>query len=281
VPAGTVADTQGRTPLGGCRATGHRRSATRPHGHHPTHASRRGSVARVCGRFLSLSDPGLLAERFRVDEVRTEALPPRWNVAPTLDVYSVIERDGTRRLGTLRWGFVPHWTERLRGARTPINARIETVATSRMFADAFAKRRCLLPADGFYEWQVREDGSKQPFHLHAPDGGPFAFGGIWTVWRDPAAVADAGADEVTPLFSTAIVTTAATGPLRDIHERVPLIVPERLWADWLTADADDAPHLEAAVRALGPPTLVAEPITTRVNDVRNEGAELLEPANPA
>lgn len=231
----------------------------------------------MCGRFLSLSDPELLAERFAVDEVRTDPLPQRWNVAPSTDVYSVIERGGSRRLGTLRWGFIPHWTERLRGARTPINARLETVATTRMFADAFARRRCLLPADGFYEWQVREDGSKQPYHLHDPDGAPLAFAGIWTSWRDPEATPDPDTGEVAPLFSTAIVTTAASGELAAIHERVPLILPRQLWADWLTADADEAPHLEAAVRALGPPALVAEPISTRVNAVRNEGPELLEP----
>jgi putative SOS response-associated peptidase YedK len=235
----------------------------------------------VCGRFLSLSDPDRLAERFAVDDVRTGSLGQRWNVAPTLDVYAVIEREGSRRLGTLRWGFVPHWTQRLKGARTPINARLETVSTSRMFASAFEKRRCLLPADGFYEWQVREDGTKQPYHLHAPDGEPLAFGGIWTVWRDPSAEPDRATGEVAPLFSTAIVTTAASGALTDIHERVPLILPERLWADWLTASPQEAPHLEAAARALGPPALVAEPISTRVNDVRNEGAELLEPLNPA
>jgi putative SOS response-associated peptidase YedK len=239
----------------------------------PSASTAPASLDPVCGRFLSLSDPGLLAERFEVDEVRTEPLPPRWNVAPSLDVYAVIEREATRRLGTLRWGFVPHWTTRLRGARTPINARLETVATTAMFARAFAERRCLLPADGFYEWQVRDDGTKQPYHLHAPDGAPFAFGGIWTVWRDPEAGADAD-----PLYSTAIVTTGASGPLAEIHDRVPLIVPRQLWADWLTATPEDAPHLEAAVRALAPPALVAEPISTRVNNVRNEGAELLNPA---
>jgi putative SOS response-associated peptidase YedK len=236
----------------------------------------------VCGRFLSLSDPEQLAERFAVDEVRTEPLPPRWNVAPTLEVYSVIEREGTRRLGTLRWGFVPHWTKQLKGARTPINARLETVASSRMFADAFARRRCLLPADGFYEWQVGRDGTEQPYHLHDPDGAPLAFAGIWTVWRDPQGTPDPETGEVPPLFSTAIVTTAASGPLAEIHERVPLILPPTLWRDWLTADRDEAPRLEAAVRALDPPALVAEPISTRVNDVRNEGAELLDPPpNPA
>lgn len=235
-----------------------------------------GSLVGVCGRFLALSDPQLLAERFEVDQVRTEPLPQRWNVAPSLDIYAIIERDDTRRLGTLRWGFVPHWTTQLKGARTPINARVETVATTRMFATAFAKRRCLLPADGFYEWQVRDDGTKQPYHLHAPDGEPFAFGGIWTVWRDPAADEDAD-----PVFSTAIVTMPASGRLAEIHERVPLIVPERLWSDWLTATPEEAPHLEDAVRALAPPALVAEPISDRVNNVRNEGPDLLAPLNPA
>lgn len=229
----------------------------------------------MCGRYASFSSQEQLAEHFHVDEVRSDPLPPRWNVAPTLDVYSVIERRGTRRLGTLRWGFVPHWTRVLKGARTPINARLEDVATTKMFATSFAKRRCLLPADGFYEWQAPDDGRlKRPFHLHAPDGAPLALAGIWTVWRDPA-----GGEDADPLFSTAIITTAASGELARIHDRVPLIVPERLWADWLTADADEAPHLETAVRALGPPDLVAEPITDRVNDVKNEGPELLEPAS--
>ena len=233
----------------------------------------------MCGRYVSVSTPEQLAEHFAVDEVRTDPLPPRWNVAPTLDVYAVIERDGTRRLGTMRWGFVPYWTKALKGARTPINARLETVATTKMFASSFEKRRCLLPADGFYEWQAPETdgGTKQPYHLHAPDGEPFAFAGIWTVWRDPEG--DPGDDgEVDPLFSAAIVTTAAEGELTRIHERVPLILPRRLWSDWLTADPSEAPHLEAALQALGSPSLVAEPITTRVNDVRNEGPELLEPA---
>jgi putative SOS response-associated peptidase YedK len=243
----------------------------------------------VCGRFVSVSDHEHLAETFAVDEVRTDALERRWNVAPSLDIYAVIERDGSRRLGTLRWGFVPHWTTALKGARTPINARLETVASSKMFAAAFAERRCLLPADGFYEWRQPADGGpKEPYHLHRPDGAPFAFAGIWTVWRDPATRrrdvgedAGDGVGDPTPVFSTAIVTTAAEGELARIHERVPVIVPEWLWADWLSADADEAPHLATALRGLDPPDLVAEPISTRVNDVRNEGPDLLRPPAPA
>ena len=229
----------------------------------------------MCGRFLSLSSPEVLAERFGVDEVRTDALEPRYNVAPSTDVYAVIEHAGRRRLGTLRWGFVPWWAKQLRGTRQPINARIETVATSRMFADSFARRRCLLPADGFYEWRERGEGStKQPYHLASPDGSPLAFGSIWTSWRDPAVE---GAE---PLFSTAIVTTAATGGMEHIHPRMPLVLPERLWADWLAAGPEDAPQLLATVTALTPPALTATPITTRVNSVRNDGPELLEPELP-
>jgi putative SOS response-associated peptidase YedK len=227
----------------------------------------------VCGRFLSLSDPEQLAERFAVDEVRAPSLGQRYNVAPTLEVYAVIEREARRRLGTLRWGFVPYWVRELKGARQPINARIETVATSKMFADAFRRRRCLLPADGFYEWQDRGEGrAKQPYLLADPDGAPLAFAGIWTVWRDPAV------EDPEPLFSTAIVTTEARGAMADLHERMPVVLPERLWADWLTADEDEAPHLLEAVAALGAPRLTATPISRRVNDVRNDGPELLEPA---
>lgn len=227
----------------------------------------------MCGRYVSISSPEQLQAAFEVDAVRTDPLPPRYNVAPSREVYAVIERRGQRRLGTLRWGFVPAWVDSLRGARTPINARLETVATTRMFADAFARRRCLLPADGFYEWQApqAEGAPKRPHHLHHPAGDQLAFAGIWSSWRDPAG--DGAAT-----FSAAIVTTAATGPLRRIHHRVPLILPRDLWSDWLSAGADEAPHLEAAVHDLGPPELVAMPVSTRVNNVRNEGPELLEPA---
>lgn len=228
----------------------------------------------MCGRYVQISTPEQLAATFEVDDVRGELPPARYNVAPSQDVPAIVVREGRRRLGALRWGFVPHWTPRLRGARTPINARLETLSTSRMFADAFARRRCLLPADGFYEWQAPEvEGEpKRPFHLHSPDGSPLAFAGVWTLWRDPEV-----ADPV-PLASAAIVTTGADGPLTRIHHRVPLILPRRLWHDWLSADAEQAPHLEGAVRALGPPDLVAEPIGTRVNDVHNDGPELLTPA---
>jgi putative SOS response-associated peptidase YedK len=225
----------------------------------------------MCGRFLSLSSTEQLAERFEVDEVRTDPLEPRYNVAPSTPVYAIIDDGTSRRLGTLRWGLVPHWATGRKG-RQPINARLETVATSRMFAPSFERRRCLLPADGFYEWQPRGEGArKQPFHLADPTGAPLAFAGIWSVWRDPEV------EDPDPLFSTAIVTTAADGEMADIHHRMPLMLPPSLWRDWLTASPDEAPHLLETVGALRAPRLTATSITDRVNDVRNEGPELLEP----
>ncbi|MEX2550594.1 MAG: SOS response-associated peptidase [Nitriliruptoraceae bacterium] len=227
----------------------------------------------MCGRFLSLSTLDELTAQLAIDEVATEPLPRRYNVAPSTEIYAVIDRDGKRRLGTLRWGFVPPWAKSLRGGKQPINARLETVATSRMFAPSFEHRRCLIPADGFYEWQARGEGRrKQPYHLADEGGDPLVFAGIWTSWRDRAA------EEQDPVFSTAIVTTEATGPVTEIHHRMPVILPEPLWDDWLTADADDADHLLTAVRALDPPRLEATPIGTAVNDVRNDAPELLEPA---
>lgn len=228
----------------------------------------------MCGRYLSVTSVGGLQEQFAVEEVRTTGLPARYNVAPSTDVYAVIEDPTSRRLGTLRWGFVPHWAKQLRGTRQPINARIETVASSRMFARSLAIHRCLLPADGFYEWKDRgQRVRKQPYHVADPDGLVLAFAGIYTSWRDPAE------PDAAPLYSAAIVTTAARGPMRDIHDRMPVILPGTLWRDWLTADADDAPHLLETVRALGPPRLRATAISDRVNNVRNDGPELLEPGS--
>ncbi len=234
---------------------------------------RAASVEAMCGRFLSLSSLDDLVAHLGVDEVATDPLPERYNVAPSMEIYAAIDRTGTRRLGRLRWGFLPSWAKSPRGGRQPINARIETVASSRMFARSFAQRRCLLPADGFYEWQEDPNGGpKQPYHLADPDGAPLVFAGIWTSWRDPQD------EDAAPIFSTAIVTGPARGAIADLHDRMPIILPSTLWDDWAGADPDAAPHLVDAVAALAPPRLRATPISTRVNNVRNDGPELLTPA---
>lgn len=144
-----------------------------------------------------------------------------------------------------------------------------------MFARSFAHRRCLIPADGFYEWQEDPDGGpKQPYHLADPAGVPLVFAGIWTSWRDP------DDEDAEPVYSTAIVTAPARGAIAELHDRMPVILPTTLWDEWAAATPEDAPHLVDAVAALGPPRLRATPISTRVNAVRNDGPELLTPVTP-
>lgn len=228
----------------------------------------------MCGRYVSVSTPEQLAIEFGVDKVATPDQGQRFNVAPTLDVYAVIEREDRRRLGTMRWGFVPHWSTTLKG-RTPINARIETVATNGMFARSFERRRCILPADGFYEWQQRDGmDRKQPWFIHDPDDRPLAFAGIWTVWRDPEV------EDPEPVFSAAIVTTEAKGEMVQLHERMPVILPQNLHHDWLTATDKQAPHLLRAIESMPVPALRAHTVSDRVNNVRNDAADLVDEASP-
>lgn len=230
----------------------------------------------MCGRYVSVTAPEQLAEHFEVDEVRTESLGERYNVAPTLDVYAIVEHDGRRLLGTLHWGLVPFWAEGPKQGPTPINARIESIRAKRMFRDSFRRRRCILPADGFYEWQARPDaGRKQPYYLHDPQDRPLALAGIWSRWRPR------DEPEAEPLSSCAIVTTAAQGRARELHDRMPVMLPERLWARWLSAEPRQSDHLQARIAGLDAPALDAYPVTERVNNVRNNGADLLAPAGDA
>ncbi len=228
----------------------------------------------MCGRYVQISTPEQLVEAFGITEVRTESLGQRWNVAPSLEVYAILGDHDSRRLGALTWGFVP-WFAKDR-KRAPINARAETVATNGMFKASFAERRCLLPSDGFYEWQkpTVEGGRKQPWFLHHPDRKPFAFAGIWSSWRDPSADDAEGAGRH---HSTAIVTTAAQGEIERIHHRMPVILPARLWDAWLDPTTDVA-TLGRMIANIGAPALTAMRVSEAVNNVRNDGPELLEPA---
>lgn len=231
----------------------------------------------MCGRYVSTASPEALAERFDAQQLDTGSLGERYNVAPSQPVYVVRERDGDRSLDTMRWGFVPAWAQSVTG-RTPINARIETVARSRMFRTSFQHRRCLLPADGFYEWQATaaqlpsgRKPAKQPWYITPADDDVFAFAGIWTAWRDPNVDADHP-----PVISCAMLTTEANGLMAKIHHRMPLMLPSSVWDRWLAGDAD-ARELQATIGALAPPRLDAYQVTTRVNRPSNEGPALLDP----
>ncbi|HXT43493.1 MAG TPA: SOS response-associated peptidase [Pseudonocardiaceae bacterium] len=243
----------------------------------------------MCGRYASTRNPATLAVDFdAVDATNAAAPAADYNVAPTKPVLSVVTRhprddEGTpdldrtvRSIRVMRWGLVPHWAKDPAIGSRLINARAESAAGKPAFRDAVARRRCLLPADGWYEWQ-RLGGYKQPFFITPADGSPLALAGLWSTWHGRDA-------DAPPLVTCAVLTTDAVGPLREIHDRMPLILPARAWQAWLDPDSDDAaallvPPSEQLVQALE-----LRPVSTAVNDVRRGGPELverLEPEQPA
>jgi putative SOS response-associated peptidase YedK len=229
----------------------------------------------MCGRYVMQDSLQELAERFGVDVVTLEDRPPTWNVAPTQPVVAVAtSRDGTeRRLGELRWGLIPSWAKDPSIGSRMINARAETVATNRAFAHAFERRRCLLPASGYYEWlKTPVAGSSKPsrqaFYLSAADGAPLALAGLWEVWRDA---------EGQPIRSCTVITTEANDALGFIHDRMPVIVPEAAWDRWLRPGPLDAADAEAILAPAPDALLVPQRVGDRVNNANHDGADLIEP----
>lgn len=226
----------------------------------------------MCGRYVSSSAPDELAQYFSAALPET-LLEPNYNVAPTTPVYAVRARDGHRQLDVLRWGLVPYWADGLSVGNRLINARAEGVATKPAFRRAFERRRCLIPADGFYEWQkVAGRKAKQPYFIHRADDEPVAFAGLWERWSDPE-VEDAEA-----VYSCCIITTGANGDMAPIHDRMPVLLPPSAWDRWLDPTVRDRDELTGLLRPAPDGLLVLRPITTAVNNVRNQGPELLEPA---
>lgn len=230
-------------------------------------------MTAVCGRFVSTSPPDEIARYFGAAEV-DEALVqgghgPNHNVAPTTDVYAVLEDGGVRRVEALHWGLIPFWAKEAKVGNRMINARSETVATSGAFRTAFRKRRCIVPADGFYEWTTRPgQKKKQPWFIHRPDGEPYAFAGLWEVWRPP------GSDD--ELHSCTIITGPANEKMAELHDRMPIMLPPEAWDRWLDRDESDPDRL-GRLLVPAPPTLVEfHPVSTEVNNIRNRGEHLLD-----
>ena len=223
----------------------------------------------MCGRFTLTSPLEALKELFGFLE--RPNLEPRANIAPTQDVLAVRQGDnGRRHVAMLRWGLLPPWAKDRRVGARMINARAEGLATASAFRKAFAARRCLVAADGFYEWQAREEGGKQPFRICREDGAPFAFAGLWERWRDPAEPESAPAVE-----SCTIITTEANALLRPIHERMPVILPVEAHGAWL-GESDPA-VLQGLLKPIDPAGWIAYPVSPRVNKVANDDLSLLEP----
>src|SRR5689334_14008969 len=241
----------------------------------------------MCGRYASSRKPEDLVEEFEIDKVEVkETLAPDYNVAPTKQVYAVVQRPSDpedkegaseRQLRTLKWGLVPFWAKDPSVGNKMINARMETVHEKPAFRRPFASRRCLLPADGYYEWYATEQKTKagkplkQPFFIRPRDGGVLAMAGLYEIWRDPSKADD---DPHPFLWSCTVITTDAPDDLGRIHDRMPLMVERDRWGEWL--DPSRPATLDLLVPA-APGRLEAYPVATRVNSVDNNGPELVEP----
>jgi putative SOS response-associated peptidase YedK len=225
----------------------------------------------MCGRFVAATDPDGLARFFMVDERVDGDIPPSYNVAPTQPVRAVVEHEDQRWLAAFRWGLVPHWADDPNIGNRMINARGESAPDKPAFRDAVRRRRCLIPADGFYEWQ-RTDGTKIPHFVCRADGEPMAFAGLWAVWRDPNSPEDAE-----PLRTCTILTTDAGPDVAELHTRQPVVLERDGWEAWLDRDLRDAEAVRGLLAASPAGTLQAHPVSERVNNPKNDDPSLIEP----
>ncbi len=220
-----------------------------------------------------------LVSAFAVEQTVGPDVLPSWNVAPTDDVRIVTERFSSeapvRRLATAKWGLVPVWAKDPKIGSRMINARRETLLEKPAFRKAAVKRRALVPADGYYEWEKSPDG-KIPTYLYSGTQDPLAFAGLYEFWPDPALPED---HEHKWLLSVTIITTKATDALGHIHDRTPLIIPPDLYADWLDPQLTDGSDVAQLLDAVPEPTLTPRVVSPEVNSVRNDGPQLIEPAS--
>src|SRR5580692_6895944 len=249
----------------------------------------------MCGRYASARKRVELLEEFSVQSDRVpEPLEPDYNVAPTKAVYAVMtrqpdDRDGAadadrpaagaieRQLRIVRWGLVPFWAKDVKIGSRMINARAETVAEKPAFRRAFAQRRCLLPADGYYEWQQVE-GGKQPIYISRADGRSLAFAGLYELWRDPMVPPD---DPESWLWTSTVITTSAPDDLGHIHDRMPMVIDTASWDDWLDPRNHEVSDLRSLLVPAASSGLTTYPVSIAVNAVRNNGPSLIEPIEPA
>ncbi len=221
----------------------------------------------MCGRFGQAGDPDSYGQ-FLDAELVHEPLSPSWNVAPTDPIYAVRHRKGTIRLDTMRWGLIPHWAPDLKTFH--INARSETLPKKPVFRDALARRRCLIPADGFYEWTPRSKGHI-PYWFHRRDGCPLVLAGLWSVRRHP--------ETGEWLVSCTIITGPSRGPVTPVHHRMPVALAPDRWAPWLDPDLNDPTMAQGLLEDPDTNGWTTHPVSRRVNKVANNDPTLIEPAS--
>lgn len=227
----------------------------------------------MCGRFVSTQTPAQIGEFFGATAAAPELVPSH-NVVPTNDVYGVVALpDGHREVQAFHWGLVPSWAKDVRIGSRMINARAETLAEKPSFKGLFARRRLLVPMDGFYEWKAGDGPklAKTPMFVHRADGALLAAAGLWSTWRDPST------SEGEWLHSCTVVTVAANSTMRPVHDRMPAFLAEHDWAEWLDPANHDTESLAGLLVPAPDGLLVMHAVSTLVNNVRNKGPELVAP----
>ncbi len=246
----------------------------------------------MCGRYASSRQPEDLVEEFEIRSPDLPNLEPDFNVAPTKEVYAVVERppsgakdspeesEPERQLRVLTWGLVPFWAKDPAVGNRMINARMETVAEKPAYRRAFEKRRAILPADGYYEWYPTQELTmagkprKQPYFIRPADGGVLAMAGLYEIWRDPTKDED---DPTRFRWTCTVLTTSAEDSLGHIHDRMPLMLSPERYEEWLDPRKNGKDDLLALLEPAAPGRLEAFPVSTLVSNVRNNGPELVEP----
>jgi putative SOS response-associated peptidase YedK len=241
-----------------------------------------GNVVGMCGRYVSVRSDADLSDEFDAVDATDGLWPePDYNVAPTKPVRVVVNRplrdaDGkaaptpTRQLRVVSWGLIPSWSKDRKTQGRMFNARAEGIATTNAFRRAYAKRRCLVPADGWYEWRAGDDGTKQPVFMTPEDGHPLAFAGLYEFWGEHGQT----------ITTCTIITAPAAGALADIHDRMPLVLPRSVWPRWLDPAVDDPDDLLTGWDEAAGEHLELRPVARLVNKVDNNGPELVARAEP-
>jgi putative SOS response-associated peptidase YedK len=210
------------------------------------------------------------------DLLRTVEFEPRYNIAPTQDIVAIRQEEEGLVASLMHWGLIPHWAKDRKMAARMINARAETVAEKPSFRVPFKRHRCLIPADGFYEWKATGGKYKQPYHITLGEDQPFAMAGLWSAWSDPE-IADAEKSKVT---SCTIITTAANDLMRELHDRMPVILPRESWGVWLDPELPEDSHCSEVLQSLLTPypaeNMHFRPVSRLVSNPRNETPACLE-----
>ena len=223
----------------------------------------------MCGRFVGFRPLEELMDHFPIDSADVD-VTENFNVAPTQEILAIIRHDSQNRLEKLKWGLVPFWAKDTSIGSRMINARSETAATKPSFRNAFKKRRCLILADGFYEWKG-DKGHKQPMFITLPDDNPFAFAGLWEIW-------DNQGKEETPYRSCTILTREASESVRPIHHRMPVILKPEAYENWLNPQFEDINLLQDIIQSKVYTELSSVPVSKQVNSVRNNNKDNILPA---